>query len=359
MVRLSQRNPKIHRTVQQHPHTPSICPASSLPTPLPLFQTPFSQSPYNPHHTPCSRHPSLNRHTTHITPLVPDILLSIAIHIHPTISHSLVQTPFSQSPYIYASQYITLLVPDTLLSIAIHILPNISHSLFQTPFSQSLYICIPIYHTPCTRHPSLNRHTSHITPLVPDTLLSTAIPVMMSLGVLIFLLGVLDIAWGRFCRIQRRLSCSVYRRGRASRTEHFRRKRRSDCVRGKEEDAPCRPEGMDFIKIYFRTVLAVFIDRTEMETEEIGEGMHAWRLKFLLLSLDKVCEFGFPVSVCVTLCVCLSHTLNLHTHTLFLVVSVTVPLSVWLYVCVHPTPPTPPPTLLLSFCFSFITYLFW
>ena len=310
-----------------------------------MFQTSFSQSPYiyiPLYHTPWCRHPSLNRHT----------------YMHPSISHSLFQTPFSQSPYVlhhtpcfrhssvsrhtYISQYITLLVPDTLLSIAIHILPNISHSLFQTPFSQSLYICIPIYHTPCTRHPSLNRHTSHITPLVPDTLLSTAIPVMMSLGVLIFLLGVLDIAWGRFCRIQRRLSCSVYRRGRASRTEHFRRKRRSDCVRGKEEDAPCRPEGMDFIKIYFRTVLAVFIDRTEMETEEIGEGMHAWRLKFLLLSLDKVCEFGFPVSVCVTLCVCLSHTLNLHTHTLFLVVSVTVPLSVWLYVCVHPTPPPHP-----------------
>ena len=32
---------------------------------------------------------------------------------------------------------------------------------------------------------------------------------------------------------------------------------------------------MDFIKIYFRTALAVLIDRTEMETEEIGECMHA------------------------------------------------------------------------------------
>ena len=41
---------------------------------------------------------------------------------------------------------------------------------------------------------------------------------------------------------------------------------------------------MDFIKIYFRTALAVFMDRTEMETEGIGQCMHAWRLKFLLLT---------------------------------------------------------------------------
>ncbi|KAK7107664.1 hypothetical protein V1264_015550 [Littorina saxatilis] len=97
------------------------------------------------------------------------------------------------------------------------------------------------------------------------------IPGTMSLGFVIFIVVGLSISYSRHQRIQRRLHRSTLFRRNQGRTDHFRKHKPPPRTPSMEKNG--RPGRGDLLRSYLRALVFIAYDRTEIETEEEGEGL--------------------------------------------------------------------------------------